>query len=243
MSETASQCGNRILAAFDFDRTIVERDSYLTVCELLPAEKRGQKLHDVILKRGWIAFICQVLEQLFSEHKMDARAVGRCVRAMAPVPGMLRVLRRLARHPSVDLCIVSDSNSFFIDEWLQEYALEHLMHEVYTNPGCVQASGEVIVLPFEEQTQCDLCPSNLCKGCVLRQLIDSGIYRQVLYVGDSCNDLCAMRQLRPKDFACIRRGFELHSKMAAHGKELSCKVVSWRDGHELDEVLLPQIGV
>ncbi|XP_017109797.2 pyridoxal phosphate phosphatase PHOSPHO2 [Drosophila bipectinata] len=246
LSAAANQCGapvvaNRILAAVDFDKTIVERDSYLTISELLPAEKRGKKLEDLVARHGWTSFIETVLKQLFCEHKVDSTAVGRCVRLMEPVPGMVRLLRRLARVPALDLCIISDSNSYFIGEWLRDRGIEDLFHAVYTNPGCVQASGELLVLPFEDQSQCDLCPANLCKGAVLQQLMDTGRYQRVVYVGDSCNDLCAMQRLRADDVACIRRGYELHGKMTAHGKDLCCKVISWRTGYELEDNLLSKM--
>ncbi|KAH8421456.1 hypothetical protein KR009_008310 [Drosophila setifemur] len=234
--------GNRILAAIDFDRTIVEHDSYLAVSELLPADKRTKELKDMIRNQSWLAFIVRVLELVHCEYKKDSPTrVSDSVRRLQAVPGMLRVLRRLSRHPSLELCIVSDSNSFFICQWLMEYAIEHLFQAVYTNPACVQASGEVLVLPYEDQTHCNLCPANLCKGNVLQELICSGRYSRVVFIGDSCNDLCAMKRLREGDVACIRRGLELDGKMAAHGPELNCSVISWRNGHELEDLLLPQI--
>ncbi|XP_016976831.1 pyridoxal phosphate phosphatase PHOSPHO2 [Drosophila rhopaloa] len=234
------QSGPRILAAIDFDRTIVEEDSYLAVSRLLPTRQR-QELQEQIRKSGWLAFIARVLQLLHGEHKVNSASVGMLVRRLPAVPGMLRVVRRLARNPKVDLCIVSDANSFFIGEWLREYAIECLFAGVFTNPACVQSSGEVLVLPYEEQGHCELCPSNFCKGAVLEELICSGKYERVIYVGDSCNDLCAMKRLREKDVACIRRGFELFGKLAAHGRDLNCHVLTWRDGHELEELLMPKI--
>ncbi|EDV46726.1 pyridoxal phosphate phosphatase PHOSPHO2 [Drosophila erecta] len=233
--------GHRTLVAIDFDKTIVEQDSYLAVSELLPTRQR-KELQDLIPKCGWLSFISRVLQALHGEHKVNSASVGLRVRSLRAVPGMLRVVRRLARNQEVDLCIVSDSNSFFIGEWLQAYSIECLFAGgVFTNPACVQRSGEVLVLPYQEQTDCNLCPSNLCKGSVLEELSCSGRYERVIYVGDSCNDLCAMKRLQEKDVACIRRGFELHEKMAAHGQELACSVHTWRDGHELEELLMPKI--
>lgn len=235
-----SASDSRILAAIDFDKTIVQQDSYLAVSQLLPNSQQGRELQQLIPKCGWLTFISRVLELLHCEHKIKAATVGKCVRRLAAVPGMLRVVRRLALNPALDLCIISDSNSFFISEWLREYDIEDLFAGVYTNPGCVQASGELLVLPYAEQTGCDLCPANLCKGAVVQELLSSGRYDRVVYVGDSCNDLCAMKQLGPKDVACIRRGYELYEKLvlAAGGNELNCSVLTWRDGHELEEWLM-----
>ncbi|XP_037723900.1 pyridoxal phosphate phosphatase PHOSPHO2 [Drosophila subpulchrella] len=236
----SSPPGPRILAAIDFDKTIVQEDSYLAVSQLLPIGQ-SKELQDQIPKCGWLGFIGRVLQVLHSEHKVDSASVGMRVRRLQAVPGMLRVVRLLARNPAVDLCIVSDANSFFIGEWLREYGLECLFTGVFTNPACVQASGEILVLPYQEQADCELCPSNLCKGSVLEELICSGRYRRVVYVGDSCNDLCAMKRLREEDVACIRRGYELHGKLAAHGPELVCSVLAWRDGHELEQLLVPKV--
>ncbi|XP_017066928.1 pyridoxal phosphate phosphatase PHOSPHO2 [Drosophila eugracilis] len=230
----------RILAAIDFDKTIIEQDSYVAVSQLLPP-KQCKELVNLIPKSGWLGFISRVLQLLHSEHKVNYASVGMRVRHLQAVPGMLRVLRQLARNPEVDLCIVSDANSFFIEEWLKQYAIECLFAGVFTNPACIQASGEVLVLPYQEQTDCELCPSNLCKGSVLEELISSGRYKRVVYVGDSCNDLCAMKRLRAKDIGCIRRGYEMYGKMAAHAGDLSCSVVTWRDGHELEMLLMPKI--
>ncbi|XP_017110833.1 pyridoxal phosphate phosphatase PHOSPHO2 [Drosophila elegans] len=232
--------GPRILAAMDFDKTIVQQDSYLAVSQLLPSQQR-QQLQELIPKSGWLEFMARVLQLLHAEHKVNSASVGRLVRRLPAVPGMLRVVRLLAKHPQVDLCIVSDANSFFIGEWLREYDIEDLFTGVFTNPACLQSSGEVLVLPFEEQAHCALCPANLCKGAVLEELICGGQYERVVYVGDSCNDLCAMRRLRRCDVACIRRGYELYGKLGAHGRDLSCAVLTWRDGHELEELLLPKI--
>ncbi|EDX02108.1 pyridoxal phosphate phosphatase PHOSPHO2 [Drosophila yakuba] len=237
----SSQSGPRTLVAIDFDRTIVEQDSYLAVSQLLPTRQR-KEMQNLIPKCGWLNFISRVLQLLHSEHKVNFATVAMRVRSLRAVPGMLRVVRRLARIPEVELCIVSDANSFFIDEWLQAYDIECLFAGgVFTNPACVQASGAVLVLPYQEQGDCELCPFNLCKGSVLEELTCSGRYERVIYVGDSCNDLCAMKRLREKDVACIRRGYELHGKIAAHGQELACSVLTWRDGHELVELLMPKI--
>ncbi|XP_017137630.1 pyridoxal phosphate phosphatase PHOSPHO2 [Drosophila miranda] len=235
---------NRVLVAFDFDKTIIQQDSYLAVSQLLPGERRNMALLEILPKFGWQIFINRVLQLLHEDHQLDSRAtaVGQQVRSIPAVPGMLHLMRCLDRNPTVDMCIISDANSFFICEWLESYGIRSLFTDIVTNPGCVQADGKLLVLPYEDQTGCDLCVRNLCKGGVLQQMRCGDLYKQVVYVGDSCNDLCPMKSLRAGDVACIRHGFELHGRMAAHSNLLSCSVLMWRDGHELEEHLLPRIA-
>ncbi|XP_034140509.1 pyridoxal phosphate phosphatase PHOSPHO2 [Drosophila guanche] len=235
--------GSRILVAFDFDQTIIQQDSYLAVSQLLQKARRNISLLQIIPKFGWQTYINCVLQLLHEKHKVDSStSVGQHIRSIPAVPGMLHLMRRLNRTPTVDMCIISDANWFFISEWLESYGISCLFTDIKTNAACVQTDGMLLILPYEYQIGCDLCTRNLCKGGVLQHLRRGEVYKQVIYVGDSCNDLCPMKSLRPGDVACIRIGFELHSKMVAHGKMLSCSVVGWRDGHELEKRLLSRIA-
>ncbi|XP_022219561.2 pyridoxal phosphate phosphatase PHOSPHO2 [Drosophila obscura] len=235
--------GSRILVAFDFDKTIIEQDSYLVVSQLLPKERRNMSLLEMIPKFGWQIYINRVLHLLHEEHKLDSRtAVGQQIRRIPAVSGMLHLMRCLNRTPTVDMCIISDANTFFINEWLESYGISCLFTDIKTNAACVQANGSLLMLPYEDQIGCDLCARNLCKGGVLQQMRVGEIYKQVVYVGDSCNDLCPMKRLRPGDVACIRLGFELQGKMVAHTNMLCCSVLGWRDGHDLEKRLMPRIA-
>ncbi|XP_068157922.1 pyridoxal phosphate phosphatase PHOSPHO2 [Drosophila tropicalis] len=231
----------REMAAFDFDLTIVDRDSDTSVGQLLPSTERTAELFDLIPKCGWVAFIQHALQLLHQKYSMDAVAVGRHIRSLPPVPGILRLLRQLAGHHSnMDLFIVSDSNCFFISEWLEAHGVDHLFAGIYTNPASIAADGRLIVSPYEEQNHCELCPVNLCKGRILDKVISMGNYKRVLYIGDGCNDLCAVQRLRANDIACIRRGYELHRKLtnAHHRPQLTCNhIFFWSNGHDLYEQL------
>ncbi|EDW82305.1 uncharacterized protein Dwil_GK25726 [Drosophila willistoni] len=241
-SMSKGQARGREMAAFDFDMTILDRDSDMAVGQLLPSTERTAELFDLIPKCGWIAFIQHVLQMLHQKYGIDAVAVGRHIRSLPPVPGILRLIRQLAGHHSnMDLFIVSDSNCFFISEWLEAHGVDHLFAGIYANPASIAADGQLIVSPYEEQNRCELCPVNLCKGRILDELISMGNYKRVLYIGDGSNDLCAVQHLRANDIACIRRGYELHKKLTEnvhHRPQLSCgHIVTWRNGHDLYEQL------
>lgn len=223
----------RCLTALDFDQTIIQQDSYLAVSRLL---SQGLAREEVPNK-GWMIYVKHVLKMLLQQEQVDAKAIGQRVRRLPPVPGMMRLLRQLSNVPGMDLCVMSDSNCFFISEWLDAHGLSNMFHQIYTNPATVLEGGELLVTPYENQTNCDKCPINLCKGGIMRCIIADATYRRIVYVGDGHNDLCPILQLGVEDVACVRRGFVLHSMLPTFRRRLCCRVVTWRDGHELLEHL------
>ncbi|KAH8396385.1 hypothetical protein KR222_009564, partial [Zaprionus bogoriensis] len=226
----------RSLAAFDFDQTIIQNDSYLAVSRLLTQEI-SHECPDETGANCWMLYIRRVLKMLLHQEQLNAQHIGEKVRCLAAVPGMMRLIRQLAMVPGMEMCIMSDANCFFITEWLDAHGIGDIFKRVYTNPSSIQEQGELIVHPYEQQTACRLCPVNLCKGGIMRGLMRCTCYGRIIYVGDGGNDLCPILQLRAGDVACVRRGFELHGRLPAYRKRLRCQVFSWRDGHELMEKL------
>lgn len=219
----------RSLTALDFDLTLIQQDSYLAVSRLLT-----QRLNrDEMPNNSWMVYIRHVLKMLMLHDRIDAKTIGEKVRHLPPVPGMMRLLLRLSRVPGMDMCIISDANCYFINEWLDAHGLTSYFQNIYTNPATVLDSGELRVYPYEHQTDCNNCPINLCKGGVMRLLMADGNYNRIIYVGDGLNDLCPILQLGVKDIACIRRGFTLHRSLPKFRNKMKCRVISWRDGHEL----------
>lgn len=240
-----NQRKDRVLVTFDFDKTIIEEDSYVALFRLLsPQHQHTEHLQTLIDGSRWLEYLEHLLRLLQREQHLSSVQIAQSIRKLKPMPGILHLLRRLEQCETVDLCILSDANSFFIKEWLAAHGLECSFRAgIYTNPACVMPESQhLVVVPYEHQTHCDYCPENLCKGGVMDMLIGSQSngdkpYGSLIYVGDSCNDLCAIRRLSMADTACIRCGEELHAKLPAYRKELNCQVIHWWDGHDLEHQL------
>ena len=67
--------------------------------------------------------------------------------------------------------ILSDANDVYINEILDGYGLSQYVDKVITNKGYWEECGDKTILrvkPYHCNTTCSLCPTNLCKGTVLR---------------------------------------------------------------------------
>mmetsp|Transcript_35897 Transcript_35897/g.113551 ORF Transcript_35897/g.113551 Transcript_35897/m.113551 type:complete len:187 (-) Transcript_35897:632-1192(-) len=103
------------------------------------------------------------------------------VDALKEVPverAMLRVVRAMAAA-GVEMVIVSDANSMFIEKILAHHGVGGCFSEVNTNEGKLEG-GALRVLPHHQGPphNCVLCPENLCKGMVLDKLRSVALYRR-----------------------------------------------------------------
>ena len=60
--------------------------------------------------------------------------------------------------------------------------------EIYTNPAKFNEEGQLVVQPYEYQTECDLSERNLCKAKVMLDYIKNKDYAFVCYAGDGGNE-------------------------------------------------------
>lgn len=63
-----------------------------------------------------------------------------------------------------------------------------------SNPARFDDEGRLHIEAFHQHHGCPLCPSNLCKGLVLSELLHS--HDRVAYVGDGAGDFCPGCDLR-----------------------------------------------
>lgn len=80
--------------------------------------------------------------------------------------------------------IVSDANLFFIETILKHLGIIECFSEINTNPGYVDDSGRLGILPYHDfQTlphSCNnLCPPNMCKVC---RIIPKSLIKLILFI-------------------------------------------------------------
>ena len=104
------------------------------------------------------------------------------------------MIKTLKNEYQADLIIISDANSIYIKESLENAGIHEAFSEIYTNPAEFTSEGQLVVTPFTNQTEClrpeGLCGANLCKGKVLLDFVKSKDYSLICYAGDGGNDFC-----------------------------------------------------
>jgi len=106
-------------------------------------------------------------------------------------------MKRDESPTGAQLLIMSDANLFFINTILQNSVPRIVPNEIITNPANPEEDGSLLLLePYENQTECEFCPPNLCKGAALGNYITrNGPFDAVYYTGDGRNDLVRFHSL------------------------------------------------
>jgi pyridoxal phosphate phosphatase PHOSPHO2 len=243
MSEPIKKC----LVAFDFDHTVVEDNTDVVVQELANSGPMPTVVNAYKAK-GWTTFMQQVFKYhhcngIKADHYYDKLS------SMPFVPGFNEMLKILGGRyrDCVEMIIVSDSNTVFIDHILKSHGLRDLFSSVITNPAHFDADGMLSMSPYENQEHCDLSAANICKGDAVEEYVwrrkedDNVEFSFVAYAGDGSNDLCPMVRLGENSLLFPRKECRILKCLENYTKEggvVRGEVVPWEQGSDIVEAIL-----
>eukprot|EP00435_Cladocopium_sp_Y103_P007505 s3721_g2.t1 len=234
----------KVLLVWDYDWSLINTNSDTFVVEML---------HPELMERfdspmGWTQLMDQQVKELFARGVSRERLEA-VVSAVPVFPGALDAIRS-AQEAQANQMVLSDANTIFIEAFLRKEGLRHCFSEVISNPADFDHEGRLHIKPFHEGEPhgCPLCPSNLCKGRVLEQILASFSPSRVAYVGDGGGDFCPACELRPQDLLLCRappseplkrfgllRRLEGAAQATRHGgiAKVVAKIVKWHSGDDL----------
>lgn len=229
-----------MLVAFDFDHTIADENTDIVVRNLLPKEKITDEVTKLYRSDGWTAYM-QKIFLLLHEHGIKPETIEEAVKKIPVTNGVDKLLEFLHKNNN-EVIIISDSNSVFIQKWLEATCLSHTVRKVFTNPAHYDDDGCLRIQMYHVQDWCELSTKNLCKGHILEEYLKerkkAGVaFHRVVYVGDGKNDLCPCLRLGQSDIAFPRHGYALAEALCDSNQEMNASVHIWKNGEEIIEHL------
>jgi len=196
--------------AFDFDHTIINDNSDIVVRDMLgsPIPEEVAKLYRT---DGWTAYMQNIFKLLNSDG-FSPLQLQTAIKKIPHTPGMDALLKNLHQRGDTEVIIISDSNSVFINDWLEHASVDHIVNKTFTNPAFYDDKGLLNIDMYHEQDWCTLSTKNLCKGHILQSYIEERAEQGVKfdcvgYVGDGNNDLCPCLKLSGTDLAFPRKDY------------------------------------
>jgi len=141
----------------------------------------------------------------------------------------------------IDMIIVSDANSFFIDRILESRSARQHFSEIVTNPVTKDNDGFLRVHPLTSRDKhgCISCSENMCKGLIVESLFKEG--QRVIYIGDGENDFCPAKKLDGnQNHVLARKGFQLEQKIFPDGiqtTEVTATVHVWKNANQVMNII------
>lgn len=238
---------HKLLAAFDFDHTIVDDNTDTVAIKLVDRSVIPESVQQLYRNDGWTAYM-QAIFELLAKNSIDKPTITEAILDIKPVSGMCELVTELVDDYNFDAIIISDSNTYFINTWLEKHKMETYFKQVFSNPAQF-VDGTLKLKMYHLQDHCRLSTKNLCKGQIMEDFIseqeNAGIvYDRVVYVGDGLNDICPMLRLKTNDLACARAGYQcvktlehiaLNKPLPKTGEtyKMKSEICIWNDGKDI----------
>ena len=241
------------LAAFDFDNTIINVNSDTYINKLIETEKKVKfpsEIEDLRDTHGWTQRMNAVFSHMFTQHNIRKADYLNCVSEIKIDHAMIDLLRKLKQN-DIELIIISDANTVFIETILAANGISEIFSTIYTNPALFDDSECLRVTPFNQifnkngevfECKTRICEKNMCKGTILKHHIEnshSPTERVIVYVGDGQNDFCPGLYLKESDFYFVRKGYSLEKLLNKKEQrvKLSSKIHYWNNANQIIEAL------
>ncbi|KAK9689976.1 hypothetical protein RND81_09G095700 [Saponaria officinalis] len=230
----------KIVAIFDFDKTIIDIDSDNWVVDELGFTDLFNKLLPTM---PWNT----LMDIMMKEMHAEGVTIDQIREVLTRVPIHPRVVPAIkAAHAlGCDLRVVSDANLFFIETILNHLGLRNYFSEINTNPSYVDAEGRLRIQPYHDFTKsphgCSLCPPNMCKSHFIKRILSEQGHKKIIYLGDGAGDYCPSLKLRNGDHVLPRRNFPVWDLILNNPTLVKAHIHDWADGAELEQVLLSTI--
>ncbi|ETV77379.1 hypothetical protein, variant [Aphanomyces astaci] len=218
------------LVVFDYDRSLIDDNSDTYIFHQVQPELVVHLKELTAAGVQWTQAVDQALSKLNCSKETLIDVIGRI-----PVQdGMLDAVH-LAHERGWEVAIVSDANTVFIDAFLNLHNLTSIITQVFTNHSAFQ--GDTLhVTPYHPLDQpphgCPRCPTNMCKGSIVKQIKASAEYTKILYIGDGGGDFCPVAtELSSNDVVFAREKYELLHKVQQ--TPVLATVVPWNTGFDI----------
>lgn len=233
----------KILFAFDMDHTILQENSDYVIRDLLTEKSRDEINALSETSVNW-AKTMQIVYEKMKEEKIDINQVKKIIEDMPFNPGFPEIFELIRTNKErFESIIISGANTLFI-QWLIEH---HKLHDVFPKffSNIAEPHQELLIkITQAHEHECKRCDKSQCKNRIMKEYLkeiqyEEGNYDHVLYIGDGSNDYCAGLVLGENDYLFAREGFSLHKMLYKKDmlKDMKCKVVPWKDGYQVLEVV------
>eukprot|EP00960_Hanusia_phi_P017356 511170-Hanusia_phi.AAC.1 len=230
----------KVLVVFDFDWTMIECNSDTEVVFNFCSDKEvsKQRLQEAAAARSWTRAMDDELKAISELHVKlsDVEAFL----ASIPIEHELVHFVQVSAQQGVDLRILSDANSFFIEEVLRPKGILGSFSRIVTNPVTLEGD-RIVVSPFhkDEHPGSSSSPPNLCKGRVVRDWVAEGGWDTIVYCGDGEGDYEGVMALPGEGVALVRRDWGLHHRLSRAEEEgvVIPRMILWENQRSLAAAL------
>jgi 2,3-diketo-5-methylthio-1-phosphopentane phosphatase len=228
------------LIIFDFDKTILDKDSFGHIIFNTLTKDELQIIYD---KRydNWVDGYNYSLKQIKS-HGISKNDFNKLLDELSLSKGMQDLFSYIKEQKEkYDIILISCNYDYVINYILNKYHISDIFSEIIANPSREPNPDEndqfIYVLKRKEH-KCNNCNPCLCKNYSYKEFCEThnmNKYNKIISICDGRNDLCLAKELSKDDITFARKDFEFCKRLYKDNgmNNLKCKIEIWENGNDI----------
>lgn len=230
----------KTLLIFDFDKTILDEDSYGHIILKTLTKEEIQTIYNN-RKNNWVDGYNYTLKQLKS-HNISKTDFDNLLNEISFSPGFQDLFNYIkSQKEKYDSIVLSSNYEYVIKHILNKNNLNNIFSDIICNPSREANENEkdqFIYVMKKKPHECKVCNPCACKYNEYKEFCESHDiknYERIIFICDGFNDLCLAVNLKKNDVAFVRKNFSLHKKLIEDNliDKLECKVEIWENGNDI----------
>ena len=230
----------KTLLIFDFDKTILDDDSYGHVILKTLTKEELQNIFNR-RKENWVDGYNYSLKQIKS-HGVSKDDFNKMLDELSLTEGMEDLFSFIKeKKGKYDSIILSCNYSYVINYILNKHNISDIFKEIICNPSREANPDETeqfIYVMKKKPHECNVCNPCACKNNEFKEFSsshDMNEYDKIIFICDGFNDICLAKNLGKNDITLTRKDFAFQKNINENNlvKDFNCKVDFWENGNEI----------
>ena len=234
------------LLLFDFDQTIIDKDSEFDMVENLTPEFYKER-NGNLFEEDWIPFN-NLFYTKIKEKGYKWNDVKKYFEQLKFSPHFKELFDYLRKNKDkFDLIIITGNHFVCLETTLKNLGIFDLFKDIICNNSKLDEDNIIKIWSLNKnyEKNCKDCQPFLCKALAFHDYMkknDMNKYEKIVFICDGGNDVCLTRKLlKENDIVCPRLNYSCYKNLAIEKKyEIKCKLVPWENGEDIIKILNKQ---
>ena len=232
------------LLIFDFDKTIIDDDSYGHVILKTLTKEELQNIFDR-RNENWVDGYNYSLKQI-KYHGKTKEDFDKMLDELSLTKGMADLFSYIkAQKNNYDSIILSCGYDYVIKYILKKFNISNVFLDIICNPSRdanPDETDQFIYVMKKKPHDCDKCNPCSCKNNEFKEFSsthDMNNYDKIIFICDGYNDICLAKNLGKNDITMARKDFALDKQLKENNSinNLNCKFEVWENGNDIINIL------
>ena len=233
----SEKSSKKYLIVFDFDQTIVDKDSEYEQVKMIFSEEEYNKMVQMDYYDGFNYFFKRLKEIGLTLNDLHSY-----LEKLELSPKMDELFKYLRQNKSkYDIIVLSSYIDYSIKYVLKFHGVLDLFDDFLCNKAEMGNNKwkQLLYIPKNQLPHsCEMCVPSQCKSHEIKKFLKekNKHYDKILYIGDGSNDFCPTKKiLKHGDIVFPRADYSLMKILSTMGdkSQISCEIFPWKSADEI----------